>query len=155
MIPLVHRSCLVSQYRGHWPLLRILRPRASMETILLVDDNPLRAAMRQSLLEGNAPAVVRALDAAEALCLVESPEFAGRLALVITGHVMTGISGPEFVAEFRSRMPRIPVLVLSAVSDFEKEYLGIGGVYFSETRSPEDLRTLVGRLVRVGHRQTA
>jgi CheY-like chemotaxis protein len=126
-----------------------------METILLVDDNPLRAAMRQSLLEGNAPAVARALDAAEALCMVELPEFAQKLTLVITGHAMTGISGPEFVAEFRSRMPRVPVLVLSTVSDFEKEYLGIGGVYFSQTRSPEELRSLVGRLVSVGHRQTA
>jgi CheY-like chemotaxis protein len=126
-----------------------------METILLVDDNPLRAAMRQSLLEGNAPAVARALDAAEALCMVELPEFAQKLTLVITGHAMTGISGPEFVAEFRSRMPRVPVLVLSTVSDFEKEYLGIGGVYFSQTRSPEELRSLVGRLVGIGHRQTA
>ena len=136
-------------------MLRLIRPRATMETILLVDDNPLRAAMRQSLLEGNAPAVARALDAAEALCMVELPEFAQNLTLVITGHAMTGISGPEFVAEFRSRMPRVPVLVLSLVSDFEKEYLGIGGVYFSQTRSPEELRSLVGRLVNVAHRQTA
>ena len=126
-----------------------------METILLVDDNPLRAAMRQSLLEGSAPTVVRALDAAEALCMVEVPEFAQGLALVITGHLMTGISGPEFVAEFRSRMPDVPVLVLTTVTDFEKEYLGISGVYFSQTRSPEDLRSLVSRVIGVRHKQTA
>lgn len=126
-----------------------------METILLVDDNPLRAAMRQSLLEGSAPTVVRALDAAEALCMVEVPEFAQGLALVITGHLMTGISGPEFVAEFRSRMPDVPVLVLTTVAEFEKEYLGIGGVYFSQTRSPEDLRSLVSRVIGVRHKQTA
>jgi len=126
-----------------------------MDTILLVDDNPLRAAMRQSLLEGGGPEVVRALDAAEALCMVESPEFAQGLSLVITGHVMTGISGPEFVAELRSRMPRVPVLVMSMVSDFERAYQGIGGVYFSESRSPEELRSLAGKLISVGHRQTA
>ena len=126
-----------------------------METILLVDDNPLRAAMRQSLLEGSAPTVVRALDAAEALCMVEIPDFSQGLALVITGHLMTGISGPEFVAEFRSRMPLVPVLVLTTVPDFEKEYQGIGGVYFSQTRSPEELRSLVHRLVGVRHKQTA
>jgi CheY-like chemotaxis protein len=94
-------------------MLRFIRSRVSMESILLVDDNPLRASMRKSLLEGKAPAVVRALDAAEALCMVESPEFVQGLALVITGHVMSGISGPEFVAEVRNRVPQVPVLVLS------------------------------------------
>jgi CheY-like chemotaxis protein len=130
-----------------------------METILLVDDNPLRASLRQSLLEGGSSkamrAVVRALDASEALCMVEVPEFAKRLALVITGHVMSGISGPEFVAEFRSRMPEVPVLVLSAVTDAEKEYQGIGGVYNSQANSPDELRSLVGRLVGAGQKQTA
>jgi CheY-like chemotaxis protein len=136
-------------------MLRFIRSRVHMESILLVDDNPLRASMRKSLLEGNAPAVVRALDAAEALCMVESPEFAQGLALVITGHAMTGISGPEFVEEFRSRMPQVPVLVLSAVPDAEQEYKEISGVYVSRTTSPDELRSLVGRLVNVGQKQTA
>jgi CheY-like chemotaxis protein len=130
-----------------------------METILLVDDNPLRASVRKSLLEGNAPAVVRVLDAGEALCLVESPEFARDLALVITGHVMTGIPGPEFVAEFRSRMARVPVLVLSAVPNAEREYQDISGVTVSQTMSSEELRSLVSRLIHsaanLGQRQTA
>jgi CheY-like chemotaxis protein len=111
--------------------------------------------MRKSLLEGKAPSVVRALDASEALCMVESPEFAQGLALVITGHTMTGISGPEFVAEFRSRMPHVPVLVLSAVPDAEHEYKGISEVFVSRTSSAEDLRAMVGRLVDIGQRQTA
>jgi len=126
-----------------------------METILLVDDNPLRASMRKSLLEGSAPEVVRALDAAEALCLVELPEFSQGLGLVITGHVMTGISGPEFVAEFRSRMPEVPVLVLSAVPNAEKEYQGIPGVLVSQTTSPDELRALARRLVASGEKRTA
>jgi len=136
-------------------MLRFIRSRVCMETILLVDDNPLRASLRKSILEGSAPDVVRALDASEALCLVESPEFASGLALVITGHVMTGISGPEFVAEFRSRMPQVPVLVLSAVANAEKEYAGIPGVLVSHTTSPEELRKLVRGLVGMGQKQTA
>jgi CheY-like chemotaxis protein len=126
-----------------------------METILLVDDNPLRAAMRKSLWEGKAPAVVRALDASEALCMVESPEFAQGLALVITGHVMSGISGPEFVEEFRSRMPQVPVLVLSTVPDAEKEYMGIPGVFVSRPGTGDELRSMVSQLVDMGQRQTA
>jgi CheY-like chemotaxis protein len=126
-----------------------------METILLVDDNPLRASMRKLLLKGSAPAVVRALDASEALCLVESPEFAQGLALVITGHAMTGISGPEFAAEIRNRMPEVPVLVLSAAPNAEKEYQGIPGVSVSETKSPDELRALVNGLISVGQKRTA
>jgi CheY-like chemotaxis protein len=140
-------------------MLHFIRSRAPMEKILLVDDNPLRAALRRSLLENPVSAqariVVRAMDAAEALCLVESPEFEEGLALVITGHVMTGISGPDFVAEFRSRMPHVPVLVLSAVPNAEAEYAGISGVYHSTTTSPEELRSLVAGLLRIGQRQTA
>jgi DNA-binding NtrC family response regulator len=111
--------------------------------------------MRKSLWEGKAPAVVRALDASEALCMVESPEFAQGLALVITGHVMSGISGPEFVEEFRSRMPQVPVLVLSTVPDAENEYTGIPGVFVSRPGTADELRSMVSRLVGMGQRQTA
>jgi len=126
-----------------------------MEAILMVDDNPLRAAMRQSLLEGTALSVVRAHDAAEALCLIQTPEFAQNLSLVITGHTMSAISGPEFVAELRSRMPDVPILVLSSAAQFEAQYQGIAGVYFSQTKSPEELRALVNRLVRSRHLRRA
>ena len=126
-----------------------------MDTILLVDDNPLRAAMRKSILEGNAPAVVRALDASEALCMVESPEFAEGLSLVITGPAPSGISGPEFVEELRNRMPQVPVLVLGAVPEAEDQYRDISGVYLSGMTSPDELRSLVRRLMAGAERQTA
>ena len=111
--------------------------------------------MRKSLLEGATPSVVRALDAAEALCMVETPEFAKSLALVITGNVMSGISGPEFVAEFRRRMPLVPVLVLGLAEHFEDEYEKIEGVYFSQTKSTDELRALATRLVNLDEKQTA
>jgi CheY-like chemotaxis protein len=123
-------------------MLRFIRQRVDMDTILLVDDNPLRASMRKSLL-GGAPEVVRAQDPGEALCLVESPEFARSLSLVITGHVLSGISGPEFVAEVRNRIPGVPVLVLSAAANAENEYREIPGVRVSETTSLDELRNLV------------
>ena len=136
-------------------LFKFTGPRAAAGKILLVDDNPLRASMRTALLERSAPAIVRALDASEALCLVESPEFAQELMLVITGHTMSGISGPEFVAELRTRMPQVPVLVLSAMADADKEYAGISEVCVSQTSSPDELRALVNQLVTVGERRSA
>jgi len=126
-----------------------------MGTILLVDDHPLRAAMRRSLLEANAPLVVRAQDAGEALCMVESPEFAAGLSLVVTGHQLSGITGPEFAAEFRSRMPGVPVLVLSTVEGADVQYVDIPEVVYSETRSPEELRAIVKRLTATNEKRTA
>ena len=126
-----------------------------MDRILLVDDNPLRAAMRLSVLEGSGPKVMRALDPAEALCMVENSEFTQGLALVISGHLMSGISGPEFAAEFRSRLPHVPVLVLSSTKGVADEYADLPGVYYSETKSPDELRGLVKRLTTAQEMRTA
>jgi len=96
-----------------------------MTTILIVDDDPLQASLLMSLLGRQFGDVRRVNDAAEALCLIEQPEFATDLSLVITGHHMTGIGGPAFVAELRTRKPDLPVLVLSgngaAPSDYKDE----------------------------------
>lgn len=66
--------------------------------------------------------VRRVSDAAEALCLIEQPEFADKLGLVITGHHTLGIGGPAFVAELRSRKPDLPVLVLGAGDTGPSDY---------------------------------
>jgi CheY-like chemotaxis protein len=128
-----------------------------MDTILLVDDNPLRASLRKSVLEHTAPEVIRVSDAAEALCLIESPEFAAGLRLVVTGHVDSGISGPDFVAELRDRLPEVPVLVLSATEkEAPSNYAGIGGVVQSGATTPDELRRAVTHMLSTPiERQTA
>ena len=60
--------------------------------------------------------------AADALCLVEQPQFAGGLGLVVTGHQLAGIGGPAFVAELHTRIPSVPVLVLGDSSEERNEY---------------------------------
>jgi len=69
--------------------------------------------------------VCRVNDAAEALCLIEQPEFANNLSLVITGHHTQGLNGPAFVEELHARKPSLPVLVLSLngsqSSDYKKD----------------------------------
>jgi DNA-binding response OmpR family regulator len=110
--------------------------------------------MRKSLLEGTVPQVVRALNASEAFCLIESPEFAPGLLLVITENLMHDIAGPDFVREIRERVASVPVLVLGA-STTQSQYEGIPGVYHSQTRSPQELRAFVNRLVALGEKQYA
>ena len=68
--------------------------------------------MRKSILERQFADVVRVSDAAEALCLVEQPQFIHSLGLVIASSPMQGIGGPAFVAELHARLPEVPILVL-------------------------------------------
>ena len=119
-----------------------------MGTILFVDNNPLRASVRTSILANDATEVVRVLDAAEALCLVEGRDFAEKLSLVITEHIIPGISGSEFVAELRTRLSHVPVLVLGAGAA-KADYDGISGVSHAEMNSPDELPSLASRLMAV------
>jgi DNA-binding NtrC family response regulator len=95
-----------------------------MATILLVDDDPLQAFLRKSILERKFHDVERVGDAAEALCLVEQPQFAGHLGLVISGLNTHGIGGPAFVAELHERLPNVPVLVLATGGEAATDYQG-------------------------------
>ena len=95
-----------------------------MATILLVDNDPFQALQRKSILERRFDDVQRVGDASEALCLVEQPQFAGNLGLVVSGEHMQGIGGPAFVAELHTRLPNVPVLVLGVASEAETDYSG-------------------------------
>ncbi len=94
-----------------------------MTTILIVDDDPLQASQMMSVLGRQFGNVCRVNDAAEALCLIEQPEFAGKLGLVISGSHTPGIGGPAFVAELRARKPDLPVLVLGAKGAVPSDYM--------------------------------
>jgi len=93
-----------------------------MTTILLVDDDPLEASWAISVLKNRYGNVRRAADAAEAFCLVEKQEFASQLNLVISSHHGPGIGGPAFVAELRSRIPLVPILVLGTDRESTADY---------------------------------
>jgi len=118
-----------------------------MATILLVDNDPLQAFVRKSILETRFHDVQRAADAAEALCLVEHPQFAGALGLVISGLHMPGISGPEFVAELHARMPSLPVLVLGAASEGPADYAGEGVRFLPRPIASEEMLAMASQML--------
>ena len=95
-----------------------------MSTILLVDGDPLQALTRKSILETKFQNVRRVSDAVEALCLLEQPQFAKMLGVVISSHHGPGITGPAFVAELHARVPALPVLVLGDDGDSAGNYAG-------------------------------
>jgi CheY-like chemotaxis protein len=123
-----------------------------MAKILLVDDDPFQAFVRKSTLETRFQDVERVSDAAEALCLVEQPQFALGLALVITGLQRPGIGGPAFVAELHSRLPKVPVLVLGSASEVAGDYAAEGVRFLSRPFASEEILTVASQmLTRNGH----
>jgi DNA-binding NtrC family response regulator len=126
-----------------------------MPTILLVDNDPLQASSRKSILERKFSDVQRVGDAAEALCLVEQPQFAGCLGLVISGLNMPGISGPAFVAELHERMPGLPVLVLGGGGEAAGDYAGGWVRFLSRPFGGDELLAAAGELLGQPAREAA
>ncbi|MGD1064080.1 MAG: response regulator [Terracidiphilus sp.] len=113
-----------------------------MATILLVDDDPFQASLMLSLLGQRFGDVRRVTDAAEALCLIEQPELACKLGLVISGHHKPGIGGPAFVNELRSRMPDLPVLVLDTAGETPADYAETHATLLAKPFTSEKMLTL-------------
>ena len=125
-----------------------------MSTILLVDNDPLQASLCKSMLERQFHDVQRVGDAAEALCLVEQPQFAGHLGLVISDLNMQGIGSPAFVAELHERLPKVPVLVLG---DGETTSADSGGWlrFLSRPFAGEEILAAAGELLAQHDLETA
>jgi len=118
-----------------------------MSTILLVDNDPLQASFCKSILERRFDDVQRVGDAGEALCLVEQPNFADNLGLVISGQNMSGIGSPGFVAELHERLPEVPVLVLGGDSEVPAHYAGAWVRFLSWPFAGEEILAAAGELL--------
>lgn len=120
----------------------------SSEAILLVDDNAVQAAIRQTILRRQGYFVITALNPARALEQVRHGDFLTEIRLLVTDHVMPGMSGTHFVREIRKILPEIPVLVISGM-EAEDEYEGLNVVFRMKPLQPESLldcvRDLMGR----------
>lgn len=107
--------------------------------ILLVDDNAVQASMRRAILSGTGYQIEVATNPVDALKLLDTPELAHRVRLVITDHLMPNMKGPQFVAALRRQFPSMPVLVLSGMPGSEEEYAGMEVVHRLKPLAPENL----------------
>lgn len=108
-----------------------------MTTVLLVDDDPLQAHVRRSILGRHFRDVKRVADAAEAFILVEDRSFARGLGLVVVDLDRPGMGSPVFVAELTSRLPSVPVLVLGRNREEAAFYQGTNVRFLPRAASPE------------------
>ena len=80
-------------------------------------------------------------------CLIEQPEFAGKLGLVISGNQSPGIGGPVFVAELHTRKPDLPVLVLGAKGAVPSDYKDERVVFLPRPVTREKILAVTGQLL--------
>lgn len=116
-------------------------------TILLIDDNAVQAATRQTILKRAGFFVIAVLSPERALEQYRNGEFPAPIDLIITDHIMPGMNGADFVREVRSFDPDVPVLVISGLAEAEDEYQLLGVHFRLKPLLPDNLLASVHRLV--------
>ena len=84
--------------------------------VLLVDDEVLVRSSTAEMLRELGYEVVEAGSGEEALRLIELQ----KVEMVVTDHLMPGITGTDLAHRIRSRSPRLPVLIISGYADLDR-----------------------------------
>jgi DNA-binding response OmpR family regulator len=116
--------------------------------ILLIDDNAVQAATRQTILKRAGYFVIAALNPVRALEQFQSGDFPSEIGLVITDHLMPEMSGACFVQELRKTHPALPVLVISGLEEAQDEYEGMDVTFRLKPVLPETLLASVHSLLQ-------
>lgn len=116
-------------------------------TVLLIDDNAIQAATRQTILKRAGYFVIPALNPQRALEQFRNNEFPDDVDLIITDHLMPGMTGSEFVRELRKTHPRLPVLVISGLEEAEEQYEGMDVMFRLKPLLPNNLLESVSSLI--------
>ncbi|HXC97210.1 MAG TPA: response regulator [Edaphobacter sp.] len=118
--------------------------------LLLIDDNAVQAATRQTILRRAGYFVVAALKAERALEQIQGGDFPDEMNMVITDHLMPGMNGAEFVRALRKTHPKLPVLVISGLEEAEREYAGLCVTFRMKPLLPDQLLETVRCMVNQG-----
>jgi CheY-like chemotaxis protein len=105
--------------------------------VLLIDDNAIQLRVRESVLRDAGLSVARASSADEAIDRLRS--FPAGVKVIVTDHVMPEGNGSVFVRQLRRFCPRVPVVVISGMSEAEHEYSGLGVTFLRKPCPPDSL----------------
>lgn len=118
-------------------------------TLLLIDDNPIQAATRQTILQRAGYAVIAVLSPERALEQLRRQNLPGDIDLVITDHIMPIINGSEFVTQLRVFAPDLPVLVISGLAEAQEEYEDLNVDFLVKPLLPENLLCRIQALLEL------
>lgn len=116
-------------------------------SVLLVDDNAVQAAIRQTILKRAGYDVMAVLSAERALEQLHGDDLALPVGLVITDHLMPRMNGSAFVRALRQTHPDLPVMVISGLEEAETEYEGMNVTFRVKPVLPETLLAQVQALM--------
>jgi CheY-like chemotaxis protein len=116
-------------------------------SILLIDDNAVQAATRQAILKRAGYFVIAVLSPQRALEQFRNSEYPAPIDLIITDHIMPGMTGSEFITELRRFDRQVPVLVISGLMEAEEAYAGLGVEFRLKPLLPDNLLASVHRLI--------
>jgi DNA-binding response OmpR family regulator len=119
--------------------------------VLLIDDNAIQAATRQTILKRSGYYAIAALNPRRALEQFQADEFPADIRVVITDHIMPGMSGAMFVRELRKTHPHLPVMVISGLDEAEEEYEGMNVKFLLKPLPPEMLLAHLRALLNGQH----
>ncbi len=117
------------------------------QAVLLIDDNAVQAATRQTILKRAGYFVIAALNPRRALEQFQNGDFPADIRLVITDHLMPEMNGAAFVRELRATHPAMPVLVISGLEEAEAEYEGMDVLFRLKPLLPDHLIATVHSLL--------
>jgi CheY-like chemotaxis protein len=125
----------------------------NVPTVLLIDDNAIQAATRQTILRRAGYFVIAALNPIRALEQFRGNEFSAIISAVITDHIMPGMTGSEFVRELRKLQPHLPVMVISGLEEAEYEYAGMDVLFLLKPLSPDLMLSNLRNLMEQDNQQ--
>jgi CheY-like chemotaxis protein len=120
-------------------------------TILLIDDNAVQAATRQTILKRAGYFVIAVLSPERALEQFRNGEYPAPIDLILTDHLMPGMTGSQFITALREFAPHVPVLVISGLAEAEEEYRGLGVHFRVKPLPPANLLASVHQLLEENH----
>lgn len=117
-----------------------------LRKVLLVEDDDLQLRIRAAILTAAGFEVVTYSRAEDALPVITESHKNGHqqsVSVVITDHLLPGMSGLEFVRHIRAIDQRLPVIVLSGLPDAHLDYEGLDIVFRQKPCPPADIIDLV------------
>jgi CheY-like chemotaxis protein len=120
-------------------------PAARSLRILLVDDDPLVVAGTSSMLEElGHDAITVAASGEDALAVLRDDS---DFDLLLTDHMMPGMSGVQLAAQARELHKSLPILIASGFAELDET----AGMTWPRLRKPYSLNDLATALVSVAH----
>jgi CheY-like chemotaxis protein len=114
------------------------------ELILCVDDEENQLAVRKLVLESKGYAVLTAASGQQALGLLAQHP----VDLVLSDHLMPGLTGAELARQIKAQMPELPVILISAVNEIPADAAN-ADLFMSKLDGPiamcENISTMLAR----------